>query len=231
MNKNGLQPYYGVLTGDLVNSSGLSDNRRFQLYREIQYLSGILKEVFSNEITYNLASFRGDGWQLVVNQPQKSLIVSIFLRTYFRYKFMPERVDTRVAISIGPVDYIPKENISAGYGLAFSGSGLLLDQMKPEKLKIVLIGVENNPYQDMLISLVRTIDDQISSWTAPQCQAINLALQNNTQIEIGEKWKPKSIAQPTVAKHLKSAQWSFIKNGIKLFEEIILRVIAEGKNY
>jgi len=217
-NENTGQMNYAVLTGDIVNSSSLKDDRRYQMYQDMQQLSGLLKQVFVKEIRYDLSNFRGDGWQLILDQPERSLAVSIFIRTYFRYKYKEEKLDSRVAIAVGPVDYIPRENISEGFGPAFDASGRLLDEMKSEKTNIVVSHTWKIQYQKMINALVRTMDDLISSWTAPQSQAIHLALQGLTQTESGERWKPKPITQPSVARHLKSAQWGFVKNAIELFE-------------
>lgn len=222
---NDARPCYAVLTGDIVNSSSLREDRRLQLYREMQTLSNLLKQVFSQQISHDLSNFRGDGWQLLLDQPQKALVVSIFIRTFFRYKFKAERLDSRVAVSIGPVDYVPEKNISEGFGPAFTESGLLLDRMKTERMQIALLAATSSPHEMTIVSLVRTFDDLISAWTAPQCQAVHLALQGYTQKEIGERWEPRRIAQPSVAKHLKSAQWSFVKNGITLFDSILTSVL------
>lgn len=223
-----MQLNYGVLTGDIVNSSSLKDDRRYQLYRDIQHLSSLLKQVFAREIHYDLSNFRGDGWQLILDQPERSLAVSIFIRTYFRYKYKQEKLDSRVAIAIGPVDYIPSKNISEGFGPAFDISGRLLDEIKNEKMKIAVSKTGKSHYQKMVNSLVRTTDDLISSWTAPQSQAVHMALQSFTQTEIGERWEPNQITQPTVARHLKSAQWTFVNNSVELFEITLLTMMNAG---
>ena len=226
---NDPRPCYAVLTGDIVNSSALKENRRLQLYQEMQSLSDLLKRVFWQQISHDLANFRGDGWQLLLDQPQKALAVSLFIRTFFRYKFKAEKLDSRVAISIGQVEYVPEKNISEGFGPAFTESGLLLDRMKTERMQIAFVAAISSPYETTIISLVRTFDDLISAWTAPQCQAVHQALQGYTQLEIGERWEPKHIAQPSVAKHLKSAHWSFVKNGITLFESILTSLMESPR--
>lgn len=226
-----LKNIVGVLTGDIVKSSDLSNDKRFVLYQEMQGLSSILESSFPHFISHPLDNFRGDGWQLIVDEPKYSLAISVFIRTYFRYKFREEKLDTRVAIAIGDVDYIPKNGISEGFGSAYSGSGMALDAMKSERMQVVIFANKIND-SEIILSLVKTFDELITKWTAAQCQAVNLALLNYTQVEIGKKWKPTKIAQSSVANHLKAANWAFVRNGIALFEALVSSVSfrEEGTN-
>ena len=119
---------------------------------------------------YDLAKFRGDGWQLLVRNPQKSFEISLFIRTYIRYKFKPENLDSRIAIAVGSVEFIPKNNISEGYGKAFTESGRVLDSMKNQRMGFVLTNYENEIGNRLLNALIKSYDAFITSWTANQCQ-------------------------------------------------------------
>lgn len=210
-----------VLTGDIVKSSTLTSDRRLFLYEVLQDLSLLLRNQYPQDILFDMAKYRGDGWQLVVNTPGKAFEISLFLRTYIRSKFRSEKLDTRIGIAIGGVDFIPGDNVSEGYGAAFTESGRVLDGLKDQNMGFTIVKNTDSIGGRLIANLIKTHDAFITSWTPLQCQAVHLALQGFTQSEIGNRWQPKSISQAAVAKHLKSANWELIKEGLHLFEEAV----------
>lgn len=210
-----------VLTGDIVKSSTLTSERRLQLYEVLKNLSHLLKSQYPQDVLFDMAKYRGDGWQLLVKTPAKAFEISLFLRTYIRSKFRSEKLDTRIGIAIGGVDFIPEDNISEGYGAAFTESGRVLDGLKDQNMGVTVVNNADSINSRLIAYLIKTHDAFITSWTPLQCQAVHLAMQGFTQSEIGTRWQPKSISQAAVAKHLKSANWVLIKEGLHLFEEAI----------
>ena len=211
-----------VLTGDIVKSSSLAGERRYFLYESLQEVSTLIKDYYPNDVLFNLAKFRGDGWQLLLSNPQRGFEISLFIRSYIRYKFKLEKLDTRVAIAVGNIDFIPENNVSEGYGRAFSESGRLLDSMKNQRMDFRFT-LENESSSNKLVgSLIKTLDAIITNWTAPQCQSVFKALQGFTQMEIAKQWDPKPISQASVANHLKSARWDLINKGNEFFAEMMI---------
>ena len=210
--------FMGVLTGDIVRSSSLDNDRRKKLFDSLLELSILLEDNYSNDIVEKLSKFRGDSWQLLIKNPGKCLEISLFIRTYIRYKFKTEKLDSRIGIAIGSVDYIPKQNISEGFGAAYTISGELLDSLKKTRMSIRIESGLENKYSPFLTSLTNATDAIITSWTAAQCQVVFWSLQKMTQTQISERWQPAPIAQSSVAKHLKAAQWYYIKETLAVFE-------------
>jgi hypothetical protein len=211
---------YAILTGDIVNSSGLSSDRRHYLYETLQALSTLVKQKYPREVPFDLAKYRGDGWQLLVSPPKEAFEISLFMRTYIRYQFDQEKLDTRIAIAIGSIDFAPSDNISEGYGVAFTESGKLLDSLKEYRMGVSLLQNTDQMLNRLAKTLLRTSDTLISAWTPAQCQAVHLALYRLTQREIGKRWKSGPIAQASVAKHLKSANWDLIKEISSLYADL-----------
>ncbi len=204
-NQQSKPPDVAILTGDIVKSSSLPKPQRFDLFHSFQILSGLIKQQYPDYVLYDLSKFLGDGWQLLVDHPQKCFEISLFIHTYIRKTFKTEKLDTRIAIAIGSVEFVPEINISEGFGTAFTESVKMLDQLKNHRMGITLATKNGERYSRLFDTLIRSYDTFIKTWTALQCQAVHLSLQGLTQAEIGKKWQPESIDQITVNKHLAAA--------------------------
>lgn len=214
-------PMVAILTGDIVGSSKMDAEQRLILYKTFPLLSNLLKEKFPDDFKLNISNFRGDGWQAVVNTPQKAFEISLFIRTFIRYKFQAEKLDTRIAIGIGPVQFIPEDNVSAGDGPAYLLSGHLLESLSQNRMGIALFSSRDNLIRQSLENLVALLDLIISTWGHGQSQAVFLAMQGLTQAEIAKNWWPNSISQPSISKGLKTAGWEQVKNCLPILESLI----------
>lgn len=217
-----------VLTGDIVRSSSLPTGRRLALFQSLQDLSALLKHQYPEEVRCDLAKFRGDGWQLVIDRPQRFFEISLYIRTYIRMRFSEEELDTRIAVAIGSVEFVPEDNVSAGFGPAFTESGKKLDELKHYRMGISLAFENATRYARLFDALIKSYDTIITAWTALQSQAVHLSLQGLTQAEVGRRWQPQPIEQVTVNRHLTAAKWSLIKDGMETFETETARIIQGG---
>jgi len=210
-----------VLTGDIVGSTRLSIDKRKELFRVFPVLSERLTEEYSNVVPYQISNFRGDGWQLIVDQPQKALEISIFIRSFFRFRFSKEALDSRIAIGIGQIDFIPKNNISGGDGPAYIISGRQLENLKSERMSIDFAPDIELSAKLGLQGIVTLLDHIATKWSESQSQVIYWALQEKKQIDIAQKWYPLPISQGAVSKNLASSGWDAIKKNLEIFEKII----------
>ncbi|MBA4375286.1 MAG: hypothetical protein C0401_03820 [Anaerolinea sp.] len=210
-----------VLTGDIVGSTKLEADRRLFLYKTFPVLSALLKEKYPEEISYRISNFRGDGWQIIVNHPKKAFEISLFIRTFIRFTFRTEKLDTRIAIGIGPIQFIPDDNVSAGDGPAYTISGRLLESFTSNCMGIGFTAARSELSAKSVESMVTLLDHIITSWGPGQCQAVFLALQSLTQAEIAGRWTPRPIKQSSVSKSLKTAGWEQVKLGISAFEDLV----------
>lgn len=220
-----------VITGDIEGSSRLDSSRRLDLYETFPTLSRLLREKYPRVVKYPISNFRGDGWQLVVNDPEKSFEIALFIRTYIRFVFQKEKLDTRTAIGVGSVQFIPEDNVSAGDGPAYLVSGRLLEKFSSNSMGIVFSEVRGDPLLvESLETLISLLDLQVTSWGAGHAQSVNLALSGLTQYEIAASWRPRPIKQPSVSKSLQTAGWPQIKASLLLIEKLIRQLIQGGGN-
>ncbi len=213
-----------ILTGDIIKSTQLNSQRRKELYSSFSDLSNILQKHYSNEIIpFQLSNFRGDSWQLVVEKVEKSPEIAVFVRAFFRYTFSKEKLDTRIAIGIGEVDFIPPENISGGDGRAFFLSGSLLDSLRTKNMGIRVQGYykKNGFTYDGLQTVIELLDIIISDWNSSQCQVVFWAMQNLNQTEIAKNWQPQPIKQSSVSYNYKKANWKTITESLRFCENAI----------
>lgn len=215
-----------VITGDIVGSSILSLERRSDLYLEFRTLSQLLKKQYPREITYDMSNFRGDGWQVVCNRPEKALEITLFVRTYLRFTFSTEKLDTRAAIGIGSIHFIPPENVSAGDGEAFIHSGHLLESLKDQRMGVEYPHPAEDEIYQALDTLILLLDHIVTSWSPWQCQAVFWGLHGYKQSEIAANWKPAAITQASVSEGLQSAGWKSIVHSLKTFESLVIRRVT-----
>ena len=58
--------------------------------------------------------YRGDGWQMVVDEPAQSLRVALFYRAALRSRMESRQFDARMAIAIGTIDFVPVGSVLLG---------------------------------------------------------------------------------------------------------------------
>ncbi len=207
---------YAVLTGDIVGSTRLSLANRKLLQRSVPKAGGIVCKAFPKQCPLKLVAFRGDGWQLLFTAPAFALRGALLMRAALRMLMDGDQVDTRVSIGVGTIDFIPGEKLGEGDGLAFQLSGRGLEELG--KRKRLSWSADPKEHSGFLQSTVTLLDACAQRWTASQCRAVVGALQDWTQDQIAEKWKPKRISQQAVAQHLDRASWHAVEEALTVFE-------------
>lgn len=211
-----------VLTGDIVHSSRLNPRDRKTLFEAFPKLSALLHERYPQEVTTYLSNFRGDGWQLVVDQPQKALEISVFIRSYLRFAVTEKQIDSRIAIGIGEVEFAPENNVSAGFGAAYTISGRLLEELPGgQRMALGFASSSQTLTVASAATLVELMDAIITEWGVSQCQAVYWALQGLTQTEIAAHWQPNPITQPSVSSSIRRAGWLPVKKALSHFEQLL----------
>jgi len=140
----------------------------------------------------------------------------LFYRAFLRAATATSKWDTRMAIGVGTVDFVPEDRISKGDGQAYRCSGKALEEMtKASNMCFRFPGTEMEESLDVLVHL---LDVLAMNWTQKQALAIIGALQGLRQEEIGTLWKP-SVSQQAVNRHLQRAGWFAIEKAIGFFEK------------
>jgi len=210
---------YAIITGDIVASSLLSSNKRKVLHKVMMDSSKVLQDEFKDAVPMGVDIFRGDSWQIIISKPAKALRLALFYKAMLRAKMESHRFDTRMAIALGHVDFIPGNRVSEGFGEAYQLSGKALESMpKASNMSFVFPGME---LEKALNVVIRLIDSISSRWSDRQALAVAGALRGWKQEKIAEKWWKKKVSQQAIAQHLSRAGWYPVEKGILFFEQCL----------
>lgn len=217
---------YAILTGDIVKSSALKSEDREKLSKTLLRATKYLRDIFAHSIPSNIDIFRGDSWQLLVTKPEMSLKIAVMLRAFLKKDMNNPKIDTRIAIGIGTIDFVQNNKISYGDGEAFRISGMSLEDM-PKEYNIAIAFAEffKNDLTRSLDVISKLIDYQIKNWTIQQTRAIFGALKNLTQKQIASEIFKSSITQQAVADHLNKAGWMYIKLALEFYEDSVRNLL------
>jgi len=232
---------YAVITGDFIGFSGLPAEVRQRMYFVLKECGKELSKAFPGILPCEIDVFRGDGWQALINDSALSLRAALFIRAYVRSQFWrktPETdsgwkpgasgvtIDTRLAIGIGPVDYVPENRAAAGDGPAFRRSGKLLEQMASPiagTMRFAADGVCDAQTGRLLDGVALLSGDLADQWSPGQALAITGWLRGWTHLQIARLW-PDGIAPQTVGRYLQEAGWNAIQHGLKVFEDALKQI-------
>lgn len=203
-----------VITGDIVSSSRITLAHRGQLLDCLNTMGDELQAISP----FRMELFRGDSFQLLIDQPASAVEIAILLRARLKFH-SPDNSgfiwDARTSIGIGKVEFV-SNNVVTSDGQAFQFSGRQLDEMSRNRLAC------RTPWQDVDEEFKLTMalaDDIISGWTTKQAGMIYLSF--------GKKLTKKDIASAigttvqNVRVVLSSAKESLIKLFIERNEAII----------
>lgn len=213
---------YAVITGDIIDFSKLPGEMRKRLDLIMKAGSKAIKKVFKGSVPMDVDVFRGDSWQLLVSDITVSLPVGLYLRAHLKSSVKDGSFDTRLAIGIGTVDFIPDDRVSKGDGEAFRNSGLALEEMaKGCTMSFRFPGWE---FEESINILIQLIDVLAKNWSNKQALAVTGALRGMTQEEIGRLWTPP-IKQQSVNMHLQRAGWFAIEKAIEFSKKQLLKAV------
>ncbi len=209
-----------VLTGDVVGSKRLRDAARKDLHTAISRAGSELRDIFQGAVPYEVDVYRGDSWQLLIAEPRLALRIALLFRSRLKSLMPDVKVDTRVGIGIGSVDFLPETGVSSGDGEAFRRSGWAFEEIG-RSFRMAYRG--EGPHQQCLDVCVRLVDFPATNWTARQAYAVAQALLGRTQEEIGRDWMERPITQQAVAQHLARAGWHAVDTAVRFFEDQLTR--------
>lgn len=208
-----------IITGDIVDSTKMIAEERNSMLCMLQTLPELLSALTKIE----LEIFRGDSFQVRVENPVNSLKVALAIRAHIRsFKFAEynRQWDARLAIGIGTMEY---ENVTLATsdGEAYRASGRALDVIGKSRLKIGTPWEEVN--KELHVSTAFA-DDIVSGWTQSQSRIMFQSLTTDrSHAEIGHLL---GITRQTVDKALKVGKEDLMNLYIKRFKELIIEKIG-----
>lgn len=153
-----------VLTGDLINSTALGPEG---IDRAMDALRDAAQTVEGWGICgpLHFTRHRGDGWQIVVDDPRYALRVAVMLRATLRAMGADSYIGIAEGSTTGPVG----PNLNAENHHVFSESGHALDVIKDGELRTGhMIYVKNGAYMAAAVLLDRICTE----WTPTQAEVI-----------------------------------------------------------
>lgn len=209
----------GVITGDIIQSTAIQTELRPVLLNTIRDLACELKYISPLKIEL----FRGDSFQLLVENPEKALKIAILLRAGLQWNTPVNskgKWDARIAVGIGQAEYT-SESVILSDGEAFHNSGWEFDELGKRKLSIRTPWDEVN--NELRVSTA-FVDDIISVWSTTQAQAIYLSLlYRKPQKEIAIQLE--RTAQ-NISKLLNVGKESLIKMYLDRYEQLITKELS-----
>ncbi len=211
---------YAVLTGDIVGSSKMSDELREQTFSRIRQQ---LEFIQQGKTAFPLSIYRGDSWQILLDDPKDALRLTLLIRTALLMGNYDgkDRADTRVSIGIGSVDKIDPEDISLSYGEAFTLSGHGLEALK-KKQRMAFAAPSLDQGDCIAGAVIPLLDALIDKITAKQARAMNGELQGKS-LEVN-------------AEHITSSGNPITKQGVwqhlqRIHSNTIMDVISSLSDY
>ncbi len=217
--KSSSDPLYAVLTGDIINSSALSGEKIKSCWEVISQTQKGFIEHYGPVIIGSPDFYRGDSWQILIDQPALSLRFALLLRARLKSEI---ETDTRIAIGIGSVETIHPQNISMSQGEAFTLSGQSLDDISGYFNLTGQLPDKARPMAEWFQVILYLCSEFVQSWTRRQAEIVSVALllEPPKHAEIAKSLSPP-VAKQTVTDSLKGAHWRALWEVLRVFETTI----------
>lgn len=202
--------------------SNLPASVRQEMYFVLKNCGNRLQEAFPGIMPYEVDVFRGDGWQILLTDPVFVLRAALYFRACLKSRSPSKKIDSRLAIGVGLIDYVPDNRVSAGDGEAFRISGKMLEQMNSPRSGTMRFVMNSDDQGVLLDGIVRMAGAFADAWTARQSLAVTGALQGWSRKQIGGLWKD-TISPQAVGRHLERAGWYAVAHGVRVFEDAMLK--------
>lgn len=211
----------GVITGDIIGSSQIAPSNREYL---LDTLHGITSDVVK-VCGVSLDIFRGDSFQLIVDDPVLSLRIAVLIRAGLqRNSPTATKWDARLAIGLGTITFYMKNSVMQSDGEAFRHSGREFDGLgKSRRLAI------KTPWEDLNREFdVNTAfaDEIISGWTITQAKIVYPSLlAEKAQKELAEELH---TSQQSISKLMISAKVGLIERYLNRYEQAVADKLNDG---
>ncbi|MEO8583466.1 MAG: hypothetical protein ABI415_06705 [Flavitalea sp.] len=200
---------HAVITGDIVNSTKLGEQNEKKLVHELHQILALYKFEF----------YRGDSFQVFIEESQEALLVALRCRTAaigLTPDENPAVSDVRISIGIGKVEG-QVDILGSAKGEAFLLSGRSLDELEKTEGRLI-VTIENKLANQAFKIMTSYINSMYNQMTPKQAEVIIELLKGETQQQVADKLnKSKS----TISQHVTAGRWDEIDEVIKDYKNII----------
>jgi len=207
--------YIAVLTSDCINSTAWTVNERELV---MSTLTTELKEIPDSKYEF----YRGDSFQLVLQDASQALLVALLLKTsinkllFKKDNFSSIQADIRISIGLGHESF-ESSLIGQSDGSAYKFSGRRLDTMKKEQ-RILCVSSDQEHFDAEFNTSLLLFEEIYKRWSIASAQAVYFSLKGYKETPLA---KLLGISQPSVNKRKKVASWNSIEVLIKRFEQAV----------
>lgn len=204
---------HAVITGDIVNSTGLPPSME-------KKLTNVIRKLFEGT-TFEF--YRGDSFQVFMQDPASALLQSLLCRTaaISLHEANEEMItDIRLCIGIGSVK-LPIRSIATAKGQAFVLSGRSFDGISKTDKRLAI--VSGNAIANIGLEVASDyINSIFGNMTGKQAAVIFELLQGKTQQEIAVKLKK---SKSTIHQRTSAARWNEIQKILEQYKGFIKHLI------
>ncbi len=217
-----------VITGDLINSTRLGEEAYETVIDRLKDILQLLKD--EEHITqYEL--YRGDAFQILVENAQTALSVLFIIRTYINSLAPPQErrgqkveYNFRLALGVADVEGEVKSGITNEPPFVYSGRTLDAITAKNVTIGIRTEYDDRNSEFNTELSLLEYIMEQ---WTPTSAGILYHKLWGKTERVIADKL---GISQSAVNQHSRQACWNGLKIFLNRYEQIIEKMSQTEQN-
>jgi hypothetical protein len=207
-----MNPLSAVITADIVRSTAMPAGHLRALSDRLR----LIAESNTNGMHY---FYRGDSFQLYLEDPAQAYGMALILRTETRLSEAgtdETPADLRLSIGVGrSEDRISEINTARGEAFLISGRGL--DELgKSERRMKMATG--NSLANTGLAAISLFTDHLFEKLTRKQAQVLQHMLRHRTQTETAEIL---GKSQPTVNRHLRSLGWQDLEQLLGIYDDIM----------
>ncbi|WP_196888523.1 SatD family protein [Aureivirga sp. CE67] len=196
-----------VITGDIINSR----NNSPEIWLKV------LKEALQNygEEYANWEIFRGDSFQLLVENSEEVLKIAIYLKAALK---QIKGIDVRMGIGIGNISF-QSSKVSQANGEVFIFSGEAFEDLKK---KTILIKTNNTIFDEEMNLYLELGLLKMDFWSVREATLVKTILDfpDYTQSQLAEKLEK---TQSTISETLKRSCFDEIMKIEKMFKEKLNR--------
>ena len=201
-------PLLAVLTGDLVDSSRVSEPAAYR--QRLSELVGVIAERFQAQAQL----YRGDGFQLAIGPEVNAFRMAVLLRAGVICAGPDgrERWDARIAIAFGHGDFPPESQSSE----AHVKSGRALDDLKKGRL---WVHADDEVLRLATGTATAFADDILKQLTTAEAQALYYhVLEGGSHQDIADRLGKK---RPTVTQALQRARYQLLDRYIGDMDRLV----------
>ncbi|AWI26161.1 hypothetical protein [Flavobacterium pallidum] len=199
-----------IITGDIINSRNSDSNSWVEGLKELLLSKG--KTPTDWEI------FRGDEFQLEVQNPEEALFVALEIKTWLK----TIRLDARISIGIGEKTFSGKK-ISESNGSAFIRSGELFEMLKKQKLTLA-INTGDTGFDTEMNLMLRLGTSLMQNWL-PQSAEFALTAMKNPGYSQEELGLQLGIKQAAVSRRQTRSQFDLVMDIDQFYRQKLKKAI------